>query len=125
MRYAGNYSADIIQRVEPSFSPPAVRELIRGRKVFVAGIAGRVVGTASLDGGVVRTVFVDPDAQRQGVGRRLMDEVERFARETGLKVLTVLSSITAEALYARLGFKAVRDSYHGEERTIIMEHARP
>jgi len=30
-------------------------------------------------------------------------------------------SITAEAFYAKLGFNAVRDSYHGDERTIIME----
>jgi hypothetical protein len=36
-------------------------------------------------------------------------------------MLTVPSSVTAEAFYARLGFKAVRDSYHGDERTIIME----
>ncbi|WP_280940334.1 hypothetical protein [Mesorhizobium sp. LNHC221B00] len=38
-------------------------------------------------------------------------------------MLTVPSSLTAEAFYARLGFRAVRDSYHGEERTIIMQRA--
>lgn len=120
---AKDYAADIIQRVELSFSPSAVRDLIGKRKVFVAEIAGRIVGTASLDGGVVRTVFVDPDAQRQGVGRRLMGEVELAARKAGVTMLTVPSSVTAEAFYVRLGFKAVRDSYHGEERTIIMERA--
>lgn len=51
---AKDYSADIIQRVELSFSPSAARDLIGKRKVFVAEIAGRIVGTASLDGGVVR-----------------------------------------------------------------------
>jgi hypothetical protein len=38
-------------------------------------------------------------------------------------LLTVPSSVTAEPFYARLGFKAVRDSYFGDERTIIMERA--
>lgn len=50
-----------------------------------------------------------------------MKEIENIAREIGLGSLTVPSSITAEAFYARLGFVAVRDSYYGEERTIIME----
>ena len=50
-----------------------------------------------------------------------MEEIDHIARESGLDALTVPSSITAEAFYARLGFVAVRDSYYGEERTIIME----
>lgn len=120
-----DYSPDVIQRVELSFSPSAVRELMRKREVFVATIAERIVGTASRDGSVVRTVFVAPDAQGQGVGRRLMGEVELAARDTGVKMLMVPSSVTAEAFYSKLGFKAVHDSYHGEERTIIMERALP
>lgn len=120
---ARDYGPDIIRRVEPSFSPSAVLKLMGKRRVFVATIAGRIVGTASLDGEVVRTVFVAPDVQGQGVGKRLMAEVELAARRSGVKSLTVPSSLTAEVFYSRLGFKAVRDSYHGEERTIIMERA--
>jgi len=50
-----------------------------------------------------------------------MAEVERVAREAGITALVVPSSVTAERFYAKLEFKAVRDSYHGDERTIIME----
>jgi N-acetylglutamate synthase-like GNAT family acetyltransferase len=109
--------------VEQSFSPDAVLALMAKRTVFVATIGNRVVGTASLDGSVVRTVFVAPDIQTRGVGKLLMAEVEHIARERDIPTLTVPSSVTAEAFYARLGFKAVRDSYHGDERTIIMERA--
>ncbi|WP_027547524.1 GNAT family N-acetyltransferase [Bradyrhizobium sp. WSM2254] len=118
---ATDYSDEIIERVERSFSPDAVRELIGKRTVFVAILGGRVVGTASLDGSVVRTVFVAPDVQARGIGKLLMAEIERTARDRDISALTVPSSITAEAFYARLGFNAVRDSYHGDERTIIME----
>lgn len=52
-----------------------------------------------------------------------MGEVGLAARKAGVTTLTVPSSVTAEAFYVRLGFKAVRDSYLGEERTIIMERA--
>jgi N-acetylglutamate synthase-like GNAT family acetyltransferase len=118
---AKDYGDEIIARVEQSFGPDAVRALMTKRTVLVAIIGSRLVGTASLDGNVVRTVFVTPDVQGRGVGSRLMAEIERIARERDIRSLTVPSSVTAERFYARLGFMAVRDSYHGAERTIIME----
>lgn len=120
---AKDYAGEIIERIERSFGPPAVRQLIGKRTVCVATIGDRVVGTASLDGNVVRSVFVAPDIQAQGIGRSLMAAIERTARQRNIAVLTVPSSVTAETFYARLGFKAVRDSYYGDERTIIMERS--
>jgi N-acetylglutamate synthase-like GNAT family acetyltransferase len=118
---AKDYSSDIIKRVEESFSAEAVQSLIAKRTVFVATSGARILGTASLDGSVVRTVFVAPTAQGIGVGRLLMDEIERTARVANIRVLMVPSSVTAEQFYTKLGFIAVRDSYHGEERTVVME----
>jgi GNAT superfamily N-acetyltransferase len=120
---AKDYTGEIIERGERSFSPSAVLQLIGKRTVFVAIVGNRVVGTASLDERAVRTVFVAPDAQAQGIGRLLMAEIERTARERNIPSLTAPSSVTAEPFYARLGFKAVRDSYYGDERTIIMERS--
>lgn len=118
---AKDYTDEIIARVEQGFGPDAVRTLIAKRTVFVATIGGRVVGTASLDGAVIRTVFVAPDVQARGIGKLLIAQVETIARARNIPVLTVPSSVTAETFYARLGYKAVRDDYHGDERTIIME----
>ena len=118
---ARDYSPENMARLEKAFSPDAVRGLMAKRKMFVALSDGRIVGTASLEGNVVRTVFVAPDVQSQGVGRRLMAQLEEVARGDGVAALVVPSSVTAEKFYAKLGFTAVRDSYHGDERTIIME----
>ena len=118
---AMDYPSHVIERIGLSFTPAAIREFLGKRRVFVAVTADRVVGTASLDGNVVRTIFVAPDMQRRGVGRLLMAEIDRVARRAGLDVLTVPSSVTAEGFYSRLGFQAVRDHHHGDERTIIME----
>jgi N-acetylglutamate synthase-like GNAT family acetyltransferase len=120
---AKDYAREIIERVEHSFSPSAVLQLIGKRTVFVATIGSRVVGTASLDGSVVRTVFVAPDVQARGIGKLLMAEIERTARERNIPRLAVPSSLTAETFYVRLGFRAVRDNYYGDERTIIMERS--
>ena len=120
---AKDYAREIIERVEHSFSPSAVLQLIDKRTVFVAAIGSRVVGTASLDGSVVRTVFVSPDVQARGIGKLLMAEIERTARARDIHTLVVPSSLSAETFYVQLGFQAVRDSYYGEERTIIMERS--
>lgn len=120
---AKDYAPDIIARVELSFSPAAVAQLIARRDVFVALVDGEIVGTGSLDGAVVRTMFVSPDFQGRGIGRSLVQTIETLASERQVAVLTVPASVSAEAFYARLGFAAVRDAYHGDERTVIMERA--
>ncbi|MBZ9851862.1 GNAT family N-acetyltransferase [Mesorhizobium sp. CA14] len=118
---AKDYTPGIIARVEQSFSPSAMLQFFKKRHVLVAAAADRIVGTASLDGTTVRSVFVDPQLQRVGVGRRLMAAIEEAARANGVTLLTVPSSVTAEPFYSRLGFRAVRDSFYRDERTIVME----
>lgn len=120
---ARDYPPEVIASVQANFGPQQVLELMAVREVLVADFEGRVLGTASLDGDVVRTVFVAPAAQGQGVGRRLMERVEALAREGGVEVLRVPSSITAEGFYAGLGFSVVQQIIRGEERTIVMERS--
>jgi N-acetylglutamate synthase-like GNAT family acetyltransferase len=118
---AMDHTPEVIAKLERAFSPDAVRHLMSKRKIVVAVSEDRIVGTASLEGDRVRTVFVAPDVQGQGIGTRLMAQVEKIARYDGIPTLFVPSSVTAEKFYAKLGFEAVRESYHGDERTISMK----
>jgi ribosomal protein S18 acetylase RimI-like enzyme len=120
---ARDYPADVIARVANNFTPEAVLELLKRRVVLVAVKADVIVATAALDANVVRSVFVNPALQGQGIGRLLMIEIELRAREAGVSVLSVPSSLTAEPFYSKLGFHTVRDVYHGNERTLVMEKA--
>ncbi|MFJ3120405.1 GNAT family N-acetyltransferase [Pseudomonas protegens] len=120
---AQDYPASVIERVQASFTPDAVRQLMQRRQMFVALVHGELRGTASLDGRAVRSVFVDPAYHGQGLGRQLMAAVEQAALDSGQTSLVVPSSVTAEGFYARLGFVRVRENYEGEELTLIMERA--
>jgi GNAT superfamily N-acetyltransferase len=91
------------------------------RQVFVAVVDSSVVGTASLHGRVVRSVYVDPDHQGTGIGGKLMEAVEELARNQSIECVSVPSSITAQEFYRRRGFVFVRDEHHGDERTIVMK----
>lgn len=116
-----DYSPDIIAQVERSFAPEAVSALLGKRKVFVALLGETVAGTASLDGSVVRSVFVDPAYQGRGIGRLMMDVIHTTAVSAGVGALRVPSSISAQSFYAALGYQTIRDEFYGAERTIIME----
>jgi N-acetylglutamate synthase and related acetyltransferases len=120
---ARDYPADVIARVASNFTPDAVLDLLKRRVVLVAVQDRVIVATAALDANVVRSVFVNPTLQGQGIGRLLMIEIELRAREAGVTTLSVPSSLTAEPFYTKLGFHTVRDVYHGNERTLVMEKA--
>ncbi|MBC3422316.1 GNAT family N-acetyltransferase [Pseudomonas sp. RW3S2] len=116
-----DYPPDVIAQVEQSFSPEAITTQLKKRKVFVALLGENIIGTAGLDGDVVRSVFVDPAHQKGGIGRHLMDVIHTTAASAGVGAVRVPSSITAERFYAALGYQKIRDEFHGAERTIVME----
>jgi N-acetylglutamate synthase-like GNAT family acetyltransferase len=117
---ARDYAPEVIERVEQSFSVERVAQLIDTRQVLVAERNRQLLGTASLDGEVVRTVFIDPPMQGQGIGRLLMLAITRLAREQGIAELLVPSSLTARGFYQRLGFELQREVVDGAERTLVM-----
>ncbi|MFI7417554.1 GNAT family N-acetyltransferase [Nonomuraea sp. NPDC049684] len=84
--------------------------------VFVAVRGSRVVGVVSVDrqrhftgdeDAYVGELAVAPDAVRAGLGRRLMAAAEDWAREQGLRHLTLetgAANVTARRFYAALGY---------------------
>lgn len=117
---AKDYPQTIIAQVIQSFSPERVAARMSDRQVFVALDEGALVGTGSLEGTKVRSVFVVPSQQGRGIGRALMGHIEHFAKAQGISRLEVPASITAEGFYRTIGYKAIRDEYYGDERTIVM-----
>jgi ribosomal protein S18 acetylase RimI-like enzyme len=60
----------------------------------------------------IEDLFVDPDCQRQGVGRELIDDLVASARARGVQRLEVVANEHALAFYQQAGF--IQD---GESRT--------
>lgn len=88
------------------------------RRVLLASLGGRVVGTVQLDLATppnqphraeVKKLLVHPEARRRGIAKALMIAVETEAHASG-RILLTLDTVTggfAEPLYRSLGYITV------------------
>lgn len=73
----------------------------------------------------MRKVFVDPKCRRAGIGRRLIEQVERTAIGRGVDVLHVQATINAADFYARMGFCIVDSTAVQGEPFVLMQKNLP
>ena len=100
------------------------RERVDCGETIVAVLDGRIVGTitvrrpgsfddayyARADVASFEQLAVDPEHQRRGIGRALMDEAETLARSWGMRELAIDTSERAPeliAMYERRGYRVV------------------
>jgi len=116
---ARDYPASVIDRLAATL-PDRVAGTLRLAHAFVATDEGRVVGTGSLTGRTVTSVFVNPEDIGRGVGAKLLDAIESAAKEKSETTLELHSSVTACEFYRKRRFAVVREDFLGEERVIVM-----
>ena len=58
----------------------------------------------------VTNVYTVPAYRAQGIGGAVMDEVNKWAKETGITFLLVWPSETSAAFYARYGFERAEEA---------------
>ena len=104
------------------------------RTYLVAKVDGQLVGYGGvmyvLPDAHVTTIAVDPKAQRQAVGTRLLLALTRAAIAKGATALTLevrVSNVAAQELYRRFGFApaGVRKGYYsdtGEDAIVMWAH---
>ncbi|HEX6661023.1 MAG TPA: GNAT family N-acetyltransferase [Sphingomicrobium sp.] len=96
---------------------PEVMELpteqIAEGQVVVAELEGRVAGFATVIGGELDGLFVEPDLWKRGIGAALIEAAAHEARMQGLS-LTVTANPTARGFYEKCGF-----TLEGERETMF------
>jgi len=101
--------------------------------LWIASVAGQVVGTASVVGRggkglYVRGVAVAPSARGQGIAQSLMREIESFASSMGYRRLYLTTTPFlngAICLYERFGFTHVPDGADDLFGTPLLTMAKP
>jgi ribosomal-protein-alanine acetyltransferase len=114
--------------------PPRVRQQIRAPEtnVIVARSIGALAGFAIMhyrtEEAHLLLLAVLPRYRRQGLGRQLVDWLERPARVAGITRIHLevrASNTRARLFYQALGYREVRwipDYYYGREAAVEMHH---
>lgn len=115
-----DYPESAIRFLCGRYSPKLLIEKSKEREMYVAAENGKVLGTASLLGNTIRTVFVNPESHNKGIGTRLIEHLESVARKKGYKSTEVPSTTTACGFYEKLGYKRIRDRHEENVGTLVL-----
>jgi ribosomal protein S18 acetylase RimI-like enzyme len=95
----------------------AIRPRFEEGPVWIAEMDGEAVGTVSgmRDGDrfYIRSMAIKPTAQRNGIGQKLLDALERYAREQRFEKLYLYTTYVlpgAQRLYEKNGFYVLRET---------------
>lgn len=129
---AKDYPADQIEELIKRMNPQFISDCASQRHFYVAEEDGIVVGCASIgpfwgktDESGIFTVFVDPEHQKLGVGKRLISFLEKDEYFLRADRVEIPASITAVGFYMKLGYEPKNgDLVPDEERLIRLEKRR-
>jgi len=109
-----DHGKDVIDRISKYFTEKEIKKQFPNRtKCFVALDNERVVGTASIDRFrgdetgtkyIILTVFVRSENHKQGIGKALIQEIEKYAVQIGVRELIILASVYGCEFYRKLGY---------------------
>ena len=108
------HGKDVIDRISIHFTEDEIKKNFPNRtKCLVALKDNEVVGTASIDRYrgdttgekyILLTVFVKIKNHHQGIGKQLVQNIEKIAVNIGCKELVIPASVYACEFYRKLGF---------------------
>ncbi len=109
-----SYSPQQIDVWAGLLSPDTYTALLKKRIILVGADATDIVGFGQLDpeNSELQAVYVRPERQRQGIGRRLLSELEGQARALGISRLEVSATLNAVTFYEQNGYAPRRAAVH-------------
>ena len=115
-----DYDQQSIDLLCAIFEPEQVVARIRDELIFLCFLGTDLVGNVGLKRDYLRSLFVDPNYQKQGIGKVLVKYMEELAQKNAISGIMLHSSLTAQNFYTALGYDYSEFQMHDEGPFILM-----
>ena len=113
--FESQYTPDAFEYTTPKAD--VIRPRFEEGPIWIAEVDGEAVGTVSgmRDGErfYIRSMAIKPSAQRGGIGQKLIDMFDSFARENGFEKIYLYTTLVlpgAKHMYEKNGFYVLRET---------------
>lgn len=118
--YSGVYCDEAIAYFKDFHSRKNIEKDAGNGITIILCDGSRIIGTGTLLGPEIRRVFVLKAFQGRGLGKLIMNHLEKTADGEGIGKVTLCSSLVSKAFYDRLGYTTISKEYIdlGNERRL-------
>ena len=75
--------------------------------IFIYKKEKQILGICGLDGETIRGCFIKLTEQNKGIGKKLVNYVEKIAKKKGIEKLKLSSAKNAEGFWIKMGYSSV------------------
>lgn len=103
------YPKEDLEETFNNYTFDKVSTYINRADYFVAEEKGKIIGCVLLKDNKMRSLYVCPEYMGKGIGKRLVERVEKCAKEKGLKYIWLWSSLVSFDFYKHMGYEYIKD----------------
>jgi len=107
--YSGVYPVRAVQFFKEYHSEERIMDRSKAGEVWIVEKEGSIVATGALVGDEILAVFVKPDNQGRGYGRKIMTELESRAKTKGLSEVVLSVSLPSRKFYENLQYEVLAE----------------
>ena len=64
----------------------------------------KIIGTGTIVGNYISKIYIKPEYHGRGIGKLVVECLEKKAKSKGVKIIFLASNVTAEKFYTKLGY---------------------
>ncbi len=104
----GKYTKKQVEILNKKNPPKKILEKIKKRDMFCLVDKEKIIGVVSLEKNKIGGLFVRYNYTGKGLGKKLLDFIEGYARKKGIKKVRFDSTEYAQPFYLKSGYKLIK-----------------
>jgi glucosamine-phosphate N-acetyltransferase len=109
--YLADYPKEAIQYFKEYHCDKSILKGAKDGYTIILKENNRIIATGTIIGDHILRVFVEPEFQRRGLGKLIMNKLEEKAVSKGIKVVKLDASLPSKKFYDSLGYTTLEKTY--------------